>query len=568
MEGDVLRQQGEYWKATLSGEPELLELPLDHPRPAEWNSAGAFVDLTLDEELTAGIEELSRRQGTTVYMTLLAAWAALLGRLSGQQDVVIGTPTANRGRSEIENLIGFFVNTLAIRVDVAGEQTVHELLARVKEQTLAAQQNQDTPFQQVVELLQPVRTLTHSSIFQVMFAWQNAPDGQLELADIEAKSLSSPRVVTKFDMSLQLWPSGRRIVGGVMYATALFERATIERHIGYLRTLLASMVADDTQVVHRLPLLSEVERRQMLYEWNDTAVELVGELCMHELFEAQVRRVSQTAAVAQDGRELTYAELNRRADQLAHHLQQLGVRPDARVAVCTERSLEMMVGILAVLKAGGAYVPVDPTYPAERLQFMLQDCAPVVLLTAGHLRPTLPAISDAVPVLDLTDVAGEWMQQPDTNLGRETIGLTMHNLAYVIYTSGSTGVPKGVMIEHRNLANYLRWSDRAYYQKTGDGSPAIHSIGFDGLITTLFGPFVAGQTLHLLPQGAEMESLAELCSSGDIKYTLVKVTPSHLKLWNELVLPHAEPAPPLALMMAADPALPPPRLLRQPRFPP
>ncbi|MBZ5525725.1 MAG: AMP-binding protein, partial [Acidobacteriia bacterium] len=275
---------------------------------------------------------------------------------------------------------------------------------------------------------------------------------------------------------------------------------------------------------------------------------IVNQECVHELFEAQVGRVPLAVAVAQEKRKLTYAELNRRANQLAHYLRGLGVRPETRVGICTERNLEMMVGLLAVLKAGGAYVPMDPAYPAERLQYMLEDSAPLVLLTEDHLRGTLPVVSQRTMVLDLgNDIA--WREQPQVNLERETVGLRPDHLAYVIYTSGSTGKPKGVMIEHRNLSNYLRWSDRAYYQQPGGGSPAVHSIGFDGLVTTLFGPLVAGQTLTLLPQGSEMECLAQLCSSGSLVHTLIKVTPSHLKLFNELIAADGNCAPTATLMI-------------------
>ncbi|MBZ5525726.1 MAG: AMP-binding protein [Acidobacteriia bacterium] len=274
MEGEALQQQAEYWKSALAGAPGLLELPADYERPAQQDYAGAFVELALEEDLTKGLAELSRARGTTMFMTLLAGWAALLGRLSGQQEVVIGTPVANRGRSEIEKLIGCFINTLAVRVDLSGEPTVAELLERVKVQTLTGQQHQDLPFEHVVELLQPVRSLAHTPLFQVMFVWQNTPGTKLEFPGLEVEELRPARMTTKFDLTLSLRPAGRKIIGGVMYATALFERETVEHYLGYLRTLLGAMAAGDgQQLVDRLPLLSEQERQQVLYEWNDTNVE-------------------------------------------------------------------------------------------------------------------------------------------------------------------------------------------------------------------------------------------------------------------------------------------------------
>src|ERR1035437_3997266 len=263
IEGDILKQQAAYWKTALAGAPALLELPVDHSRPDRQDYAGGLVELALDEHLTAGLRELSRRHGVTLFMTLLAAWAVLLARLSGQQDVVIGTPAANRGRTEIENLIGFFVNTLVMRLDLSGSPSVSELLEQAKVQALAAQQNQDIPFEQVVELARPARSMAHSPLFQVMFAWQGSAQGRIEFPGLEVQSLPIPHKVAKFDLLLELRESGNSITGGIEYATSLFERATIDRYIGYFGNLLRAMVADDTQAVDRLAMLPENERRHL-----------------------------------------------------------------------------------------------------------------------------------------------------------------------------------------------------------------------------------------------------------------------------------------------------------------
>ena len=391
-------------------------------------------------------------------MTLLAAWAALLARLSGQQDVVIGTPVANRGRTEVENLIGFFVNTLALRLDLSGSPTVSELLRQAKAQALAAQQHQDIPFEQVVELLQPVRSLSHSPLFQVMFAWQNNEQGTLRLPGLELHSLrSSPHCAAKFDLTLSLGETGHGIAGGIEYATSLFEPATVERYLGYFRNLLEAMVADDTQSVDRLPLLGESERRCLLEEWNDTRTDYPADKCVHELFEEQVEKSPEATAVVYEDESLSYAELNRKANQLAHYLRELGVKPDDRVALCVERSLEMIVGLLAVLKAGGAYVPLDPAYPAERLRFMLEDSGPVALLTQSRLRHLFAELSQEMPVLDLDEHASPWREHSGANPHPDTVGLAPQHLAYVIYTSGSTGQPKGVMVQHRQSSARSVW---------------------------------------------------------------------------------------------------------------
>src|SRR5215212_6743997 len=326
MEGEMLRQQGEYWERTLSGAPTLLELPTDHPRPAEQEYAGGWVRVELDEELSRGLKELSKKHGMTLYMTLLAGWGALLARLSGQHEVVIGAPVANRGRVEIEGLIGFFVNTLALRLDVSGSPSVMELLERVKEQTLLAQQHQDIPFEQVVEVARPARSLSHSPLFQVMFDWQhNEGGGGLAMAGLELGPLGvATDAVAQFDLSLALRDAGERIVGSLVYATALYERSTVERYLGYLRTLLEGMVEDDSQAADRLRLMPEVERRQVLYEWNATEAEYPREKLVQELFEAQVEKTPDAVAVVFEDATLSYGELNRRANQLAHYLRELG----------------------------------------------------------------------------------------------------------------------------------------------------------------------------------------------------------------------------------------------------
>ncbi|MHB2029410.1 MAG: amino acid adenylation domain-containing protein, partial [Acidimicrobiales bacterium] len=352
--------QRAYWQRMLMGAPPVHRLPLDRPRPAYQEYAGASIDVALDAELTAGLRALSRRHGTTLYTTLLTAWGIVLARLSGEDDIVVGTPVANRARAEIETLIGFFVNTLALRLDLSGTPTVSELLERVTAQTLAAQEHQDVPFEQVVEAVAPPRSLSYAPLIQVVFAWQNNEHGELTLPGLDVIDIGAPAIVSKFDLTLSLAETEERIAGALEYATALFDRSTVERYVGYLHAVLAAMVADDRQHIGLIPLMSQAEHHRLVVEWNATERDYPADRCIHELFEAQVAANPDAVAVVHEQSQLTYGELNVRANQLAHHLREIGVKPDTRVALCVERSPEMMVALLAILKAGGAYVPLDP----------------------------------------------------------------------------------------------------------------------------------------------------------------------------------------------------------------
>ncbi|HEX3156081.1 MAG TPA: amino acid adenylation domain-containing protein, partial [Candidatus Angelobacter sp.] len=495
LEGEILGQQGEYWNKALQGAPALLELPTDHSRPAQHDYKGGIEKLVLEQGLAAGLKELSRRQGTTLYMTLLAGWAALLSRLSGQMDVVIGTPAANRERAEIEGLIGFFVNTLALRVDVGGAVTVKELLKRVKESALGGQQH-NLPFERVVEIVRPVRSLAHHPLFQASFGWQNMPEGTIMFPGVEAKLLELiPYHPAKFDLTLILQEAKGTVVGELEYATALFEPGTIKRFQGYFRRLLEGMVAQEWEVVERLGMLTATEREQVLYLWNDTEIEYPSNKLIHELFAEQVEKTPQAAAVEYDGRQLTYGELNRDANRLAHYLQTLGVKPEARVAICVERGLEMIVGLMAILKAGAAYVPLDPAYPQERLQYMLKDSAPVALLTQAQVRARLGQLPSGLPTLDFTGAA--WNSQEESNPEAAAPESIAGHLAYVLYTSGSTGKPKGVMVSHQNLVNSTFARKRAY--GTLGRFLLLSSISFDSSVAGIFGSLLHGGTLIIAP---------------------------------------------------------------------
>ncbi|HET7461732.1 MAG TPA: amino acid adenylation domain-containing protein [Longimicrobium sp.] len=499
-QGGVLREQAEYWTRTLAGAPELLELPTDHARPAQMDHAAALLPLALDEELTAGLKALSRRHGTTLYMTLLAGWAAVLARLSGQDDVVIGSPMAGRGRREIEGLIGFFINTLALRVDLSGAPTVAELLGRVKARALEAQHHQDIPFEQVVELVDPVRSLAHSPVFQVIFVWQSTPWLQgLSLPGVRLESVGAApsHAYAETDLYLSLHEAGERIEGWVTYATALFEPETVRRHLGYLRRVLRGMVAAEGEPVERLALLPADERSLVVDEWNRTEAAYPAESCLHELVQAQAARTPAATALAWDGGRLGYRELNARANRLAHHLRALGVGPDVRVGICVERGPDMVVGLLGVLKAGGAYLPLDLAYPAERLGYMLADSRPAVLLASSSTADRFAR--PGVPLLAL-DVDEAWADRPGTDPERGA--LTPDHLAYVIYTSGSTGRPKGVMVPHRGACNLVSAQVAAFAVEPESHVLQFASFSFDASVSEVLMALCRGAALHLPPAGA------------------------------------------------------------------
>ncbi|HEY0372253.1 MAG TPA: condensation domain-containing protein, partial [Thermoanaerobaculia bacterium] len=442
LQGEELARQSAFWKQHLTGAPALLALPLDHPRPAVESHAGSSVPLVLSAELTAALRTFSQRHGVTMFMTLLSAWGVLLSRLSGQTDVVIGTPVANRQRREVEGLIGFFVNTLALRLQLDDQPTLPALLAQVKDTTLAAFAHQELPFEQVVEAVHPQRSMSHGPLFQSLLALNNTAgrgDGA-SLPDLDMIPVELAQTTAQYELSLHLGDSGEALSGVLMYATDLFDRSTIERWSGYFVRLLEAIVIDAPATVATLPILSEAERHQVLVDFNATDAAFPQDTLIHELFEQQAAKTPDAVAVVFENDSLTYGELNARANQLAHALIDHGVQPDDRVAVRMRRSFEMVVALLGTLKAGGAYVPLDPAYPADRLQYMLDDAQPKAVLTEEVVR-TLCAT------------------QPTHNPQPKT---TPRNLAYVIYTSGSTGMPKGVLNEHQGVVNRLWWAQSEY----------------------------------------------------------------------------------------------------------
>ncbi|HEX2077184.1 MAG TPA: amino acid adenylation domain-containing protein, partial [Longimicrobium sp.] len=515
LSAEQLLQQAEYWRETLAYAPEPLELPADRPRPAQPDHAGAHVRLELDETVTAALRALGSRHGATLPTALLAGWAAVLGRLSGQTDLVIGTSTGSRERAEAEGLVGRLVNPLPVRVDLSGSPTAAELLGRVQARVQGALRNGDLPFERVVELVQPNGAApSPAPLFRAAFAWRDAPVSGPEQPGLE------PRPAAGLDLSLELREEGGGVAGEVVFAAALFDRETVERYAGYLRRMLAGMAAGETRPVDRLTLLSPEERRLVVDEWNRTEAPYPAGSFIHERFEAQAGRTPDAVAVVYEDRELTYGELNARANRLAHHLRSLGVGPDVRVGICVEREPELVVAIFGVLKAGGAYLPLDPGYPRERLLDMVQDSAPVVMLTQEALAGRLAGLD--VPLLALDEDAAWWEGQPDTD--PERAALTPENLTYVIYTSGSTGRPKGVEMTHRGASNLLHW----YLGATGiterDAVLVVTSFSFHLTQRNLMAPLFVGGRVHLAREPFEPGRLAaQIVASG---ITMMNVTPT------------------------------------------
>ncbi|MDC8016188.1 non-ribosomal peptide synthetase [Tahibacter soli] len=536
---DVQRTQTDFWRAQLQGAPALLELPCDRTRPAVRSHRGDRLALAVDARLTAGVRALARRHGVTPFMVLLGAWSALLSRLAGQSDLVIGTPAANRPRGEFEPLIGFFVNTLALRVRLDPDTTVAQLLAQIKATTLSAYAHQDLPFERLVEALNPVRDLRYSPIFQAMLTLDNTPGtGASAWHGLSATATEIDRGTTPFDLSLFLADGGESLDGYLEYATDLFDAATAARYAGHFNTLLAAMVDQDAESVDRLPLLTGDEQRKLLIDFNDTAVDYPEGALVHELFEAQAAATPDAVALVFDGESLTYDALNRRANRLAHRLIDLGIRPDDRVALCLERGMDMVAGLLGVLKAGGAYVPLDPAYPSDRLAYMLGDSAPVAVLTQQSLHARLRELDGAAAtlVLDAPDTVSLLARQRDDDPDPRALGLHAGNLAYVIYTSGSTGRPKGVMNQHDGVLNFLHWNRGEYRLDASEHVLQKTPFSFDVSVWEFFVTLTSGARLVIArPDGhQDPRYLGDIV--GDEKITLLHFVPSMLQIF----LDHAD----------------------------
>ena len=525
LQGEVLESQISYWRKQLEDAPRVLDLPTDYPRPAIRTFQGATYSFELSQKLSVALNILSQQQKSTLFMTLLASFQILLWRYTGSEDIVVGSPIANRNRDEIKELIGFFLNTLVLRTNLAGNPTFEELLSRVREITLGAYAHEDLPFELLLDELQPQRSLSHTLLFQVGFVLQNAPISAFELPGLTLKSLEFPNVNADFDLNLDIAETEDKIYCKLHYNANLFEAATIKRMAGHFQNLLKEITANPKLRLSELSLLTESEQHQLLREWNDTKVEYLQQKCIHELFEAQVEKTPYSVAVVFEDQQLTYLELNSKANQLACHLRSLGVKPEVLVGICVERSLDMVIGLLAILKAGGAYVPLDPNYPQERIAFILEDTQAPVLLTQASLLEAIPQHKAQVICLDNDYEA--IAQQSQKNLSSE---LTTNNPAYTIYTSGSTGKPKGVQISHSALSNFLYSMKQTPGLTSEDTLLAVTTYSFDIAALELFLPIIVGARLVVASQEIVADGIQLSAKLTDSKATVMQATPATWKL--------------------------------------
>ena len=526
LQGDILQSQLNYWQKQLANAPALLSLPTDRLRPAVQTFVGAHLEFALGAELTAKLKQLSKQQGVTLFMTLLTAFDTLLYRYTGQEDILVGSPIANRNRSEIEGLIGFFVNTLVLRTDLSGNPSFSELLLRVREMAMEAYIHQDLPIEMLVEALHPERNLSHTPLFQVAFVLQNAPRSEVELTGLTVSPLKVETASAKFDLTLGMENTATGLVGVWEYNTDLYDASTIERIAGHLITLLEAIVANPSQRISSLPMLSEVEQQQLLVEWNNTQADYPQNKCIHQLFEEQVQLTPDAVAVVFEEQQLTYRELNARANQLAHYLQSLGVKPDVLVGICVERSIEMVVGLFGILKAGGAYVPLDPAYPQDRLSFMVNDTQLSVILTQQHL---VERLTEHQAQLVCLDSDGEYIaRSSDSDLVRSRT--SSENLAYVIYTSGSTGQPKGVMIQHQSLVHFTQTAIVEYGLSDRDACGGqsqrilqFFSLNFDGAAAEIYPCLSSGATMVLRTEQmlSSVSMFIQKCRDWDLTVLLL-----------------------------------------------
>src|SRR5215469_1658783 len=525
LQGEALKKQLSYWTNRFANAPPLLELPTDRLRPAIESFHGNTLFKLLPVQLGERLKRLSQREGVTLFMTLLAAFDVLLLHYSGQEDLIVGSPIANRNRREVENLIGFFANTLVMRTDVSGNPTFRQLLARVREVALDAYAYQDLPFEKLVEELRLERSLSHNPLFQVMFALQNAPAEKIELPGLSLLLLPVSKGTSLFDLTLCIVESEQGLLMRLEYNTDLFDMSTISRLMERYQNLLETFIADPDERIGEVQLLSHSERKHLLVELNATLAAYPSNQCVHQLFEAQAQENPSTTAVVFQNQKLSYAQLNARANQLAHFLQQRGVGPDVLVGVCLERSLEMVVAVLAVMKAGGAYVPLDPAYPKERIAFILEDAKAPILLTQSSLLARLTLTSAQVVDLDSVQLA-----VAEVSSANPRNSATPSNLAHVIYTSGSTGKPKGVQIQHRSVVNLLYSIRREPGFTAKDVLLAVSTLCFDIAGLELFLPLTSGACVVIASREEAHDGRQLIRKLDSENITVMQATPATWRL--------------------------------------
>ncbi|WP_392890556.1 amino acid adenylation domain-containing protein [Pseudomonas migulae] len=527
LEAGEQARQLDYWQAQLGDEHPVLELPTDHSRPAMPSYRGTRYEFAVDPQLAEQLRTTAQKHNITLFMLLLGAFNALLHRYTGQTDIRVGVPIANRNRAEIEGLIGFFVNTQVLRTRLDGHTRVDDLLRAIKDTALGAQAHQDLPFERLVEALKLERSLSHTPLFQVMY------NHQPQVADMSSISTASGLVLgaiewegrtTQFDLTLDTYEQGGKLHAALTYASDLFDAPTIARMAQHWTRLLQAMVVDTNQRVGELPMLAADEQRVLVHDWNRTAETYPVEQCLHELIHAQALRTPEASALVFGDLQLTYAQLDVRTNQLAHYLREQGVGPDVLVGIAVERSLEMVIGLLAILKAGGAYVPLDPEYPAERLAYMIEDSAITVLMTQSSLVGTLP--TEGIKVIAL-DQDKDWLDGYSETCPQ--VSVNPLNLAYVIYTSGSTGKPKGAGNSHAALVNRLCWMQQAYGLDGSDSVLQKTPFSFDVSVWEFFWPLMTGARLVVAPPGAHREPARLIRLIGEFGISTLHFVPSMLQ---------------------------------------
>jgi amino acid adenylation domain-containing protein/non-ribosomal peptide synthase protein (TIGR01720 family) len=518
------QSQLDYWKKQLADLP-ALELWTDWPKPEGSSFDGAAYDFDLQSSLHAALVRLSQEEKVTLFMTMLAAFEVLLQRYTGQDDIVVGTPFANRDRIELENLIGFFVNSLVLRVDLSGDPTFREVLSRVRRIVLEAYEHQDVPFEKLVSQLRPERELAHNPLFRVHFQLFSIMGSDQGAGTLAGEPFGTETSTAKFDLALDIWEYADVLWGHLEYSTDLFAEPTIERLAGHFWALLEAITSDPDRRLSELPFLTDDECHQMLVDWNQTNVYDPRGVSLEQLFEAQVQRAPGAIALTFRQEQLTYSELNRRANQLAHYLRSMGVGPESLVGICVERSLEMVIGLLGILKAGGAYLPLDPSDPAARLLFILEDAKPQILLMQQRLAEAIPAISQQPRVF----LDADWHKIAGYGEANPAVKVDPQNLAYVIYTSGSTGEPKGVLISSQAVCNHLLWMQTAFPLKSTDAVPQKYPFNFDASICEIFGPLIAGARLIIIQPSDHWDVSEFILFLQDQNITAIDVVPNMLE---------------------------------------
>ncbi len=523
LSGKNLEEQLDYWRNQLDGAPPAIELPTDRPYPPTATYNGSRLQFRLDHNVGKALKSLSKEEGATLFMTLLAAFQLLLSRYSGQKDISVGSPIAGRNRREVEPLIGLFVNTLVFRTDLNGSLTFRQLIKRVQKTALGAFAHQDLPFEKLLDSLNIKRDVSRSPLFQVMFMMQNIPSSKIEIPDLTLSQIALENAMAKFELTLEM--SERHdgtIAGGFEYNTDLFDRGTIEGMVEHLQMLLQTIAADPDQPLEQLSLLTPRDRKNLFETWNGKAAPYQITKPIHRIFEEQARTHSEAVALYFNEAAMTYGELNRRSNQLAHFLIKKDIHPDDLVALSLHRSFEMVIAVLGILKSGAAYVPLDASYPKERLDYILNDSGAKLLLTETSLSSIFSDHQTETVLMD-----SQWQEIEREKADFPIVPIDPDNLAYMIYTSGSTGKPKGVLVPHSGLIHYLNWCATAYPLQEGRGSVLHSTLAFDATVSALFTPFLHGKSLTIVPESDDLNLFGEtLLKYQD--FSMIKLTPAHL----------------------------------------